>query len=108
MLLLPCVIDEETEIQQGLGKTHRGVTGRADPTSQGLFSTCHCTAVRRTGPCCPSAEDEDDIVTKCEGRTRTVFPEVYRGLFGPGPSQDGQVIVGAAFRLLMVLSSQVY
>lgn len=40
MLLLPCVIDEETEIQQGLGKSHRGVTGRAEPTSQVLFSTC--------------------------------------------------------------------
>lgn len=107
MLLLPCVIDEETEIQPGLGKSHRESDRQSWADLSGALFHLHHTAIRRTDACCPSAEDEDDIVTKCEGRTRSVFPEIYRGLFCPGPSQDGQDIVGASFRLPMVLSSQV-
>lgn len=88
---------------QDLAKATERVTGRAGPTSQVLLSTC--IVLPSDGQV---AEDEDDIMTKCAGRTCSIFPEVYRGLFCPGPPQDGQDIVGASFRLLMVLSSQAY
>lgn len=46
--------------------------GWAGPPGTPFF--LHRTALRRTGACCPSAEGEDGVVTKCEGRAQSGYP----------------------------------